>query len=134
MCGIAIVNALIHSGMMGLFAATETIAVWVVVAFFGVNTLSTIGIYLFIWMGWTRMLPERGLIIVQVVVHAVIALGFIFVTPNLAILFLLALFVVFSYGVIQLSPRQLTIGWLLYGLTVGITLWLVRDRFGLSWS
>lgn len=130
MCGIAIVNAIIHSGMMGLFAATETIPVWVALAFFGVNMFSTIGIYLFTWMGWNRILPDSGLIMLQILMHAAIELGFIFVAPNLAVLFLLALFVIFSYGVIQLSPRQFTIGWLLYGLTVGITLWFVRDRFG----
>jgi diguanylate cyclase (GGDEF)-like protein len=130
MCGIAIVNAIIHSGMIGLFAATNTIPIWVAVSFLTVNLLATISIYVFTWLGWNRLLPQNGIIVLQMVVHAAIELGFIFLAPNLAVLFLLALFVIFSYGVIQLSPRQFTIGWLMYGLLVGCTLWLVGDEFG----
>jgi diguanylate cyclase (GGDEF)-like protein len=40
------------------------------------------------------------------------------------------LIVVFSYGLIQFTPRQFTLSWLIYGAVTGLALWLIRDRFG----
>lgn len=131
MSGIGVVNSLIQCGVLALFAAAETIPVWIAVAFFVASMGSTVAIYAFVRLGLNLKLKlrDKGLLIPQILTNGLIQLIFLFLAPNLAILFLLALFVLFSYFVIQFTARQFTVGWLVYGATTALALFLVKDRF-----
>lgn len=130
MSRMPIVNSIIQSSVLALFAVAGTIPMRIAVAFFLVSMGSTVAIYAFIRSGLNLKLRDKGLLVPQILISGGIQLGFLFLAPNLAVLFLLSLFVIFGFGVIQFTPRQFTIGWLIFGIVTGMALWLVRERFG----
>jgi diguanylate cyclase (GGDEF)-like protein len=127
---LAIVHAMIQCGVLALFAAAGTIPVSIALAFFAASMVSTIAAYFIVRLGLNRKLREPGMLVPQILVNGSIQLIFLFLAPNLSVLFLLALFLLLSYGAIQFTPRQFIVGWLVYGGATGLVLFLVRGRFG----
>ena len=130
MSGLGVVKSTVQSGVMALFAVAGTVPVWIAIAFFVVSTGSTVAFYVFTKFGLNLKLRDKGMLIPQLLGSLCVQVVFLVLAPNLAVLFLLALFVTMGYGAIQFSPRQFTIAWLFYGGVTGIAIWLVKDRFG----
>jgi len=128
MSGMSFVNALIQCEVIGLFAMAGTIPVWVAVAFFAVSMGATGAILLFTKLGYNLKIKDQSLLLGQILINASIQIGFIFLAPKLTILFLLALFVISGYGVLQFSLKKFTVVWLLFGLVTGIVMLLNRDQ------
>lgn len=129
MSGLVVLNMLVESIELGFFAYAGTIPAWIAEAFFMVGTSSALAVYLFIRAGFNLRLKERGVLVPQLIINGVIQLSFLVLAPNLSILFLLVLIAFSGYAVVEFTPRQFTIGWLVYGAGSALALWITRDRF-----
>jgi diguanylate cyclase (GGDEF)-like protein len=127
---VAVVNSLVESGVLALFAQAGTISWGIVAAFFALSMGLALPLHLFIKFGYNLRFQDKSLVIPQLLSNGVVQLAFIVIAPRLAVLFLLALLVLFSYGIIQLTARQFLAGWLLYGVSTALALYWVRDEFG----
>jgi diguanylate cyclase (GGDEF)-like protein len=124
-----IVNMAAESAMLGLFALAGTIPAWVAAAFFVASTGSATGFYLFFKSGKNLRLRDKGILIPQLAVIGTLQLVFMLLAPNLAILFMLVLLLSSGFTLMEFTPRQFTIGWIIYALATGMALFMVRDQF-----
>ncbi|CAN5244272.1 hypothetical protein BH11PSE11_BH11PSE11_17560 [soil metagenome] len=129
MAAMAVVNILIEGVVLAMFARAGTIPDWIAGTFLFVAGGAALAIFFFIKQGINLRCEDRDLLVPQLVINGAIQLVFLYLAPQLAIIFLLVLSVIGSYGVIQFTPRQLVASWLIYGGATGLTLWLARDRF-----
>lgn len=129
MSGFGLINAITQSALMMLFAVAGTIPAWVAIVFVAVSLALTTSFYLFTRYGLNQKLDDRGMLMPQLIGNACVQVTFLILAPNLAVLFLLALFVTMGYGAIQFSPRQFMASWLVYGGVTGVSIWLIRDQF-----
>lgn len=130
MAGLVVFNALMQSVLLGLFAFAGTIPARIAILFFVVSMTATTTTYAFIKLGFNLRLKDKAMLIPQLVIQALLQLGFLLLAPNLSVLFLLILAIGASYAAIDFTPRQFTIGWIIYGVSTAVVLWFVRDRFG----
>jgi diguanylate cyclase (GGDEF)-like protein len=132
--GLTVVNAMAQSAVLGLYAWAGTIPAWVPAAFLIVSAGNAGTFYCVIRCGWNLRLKDKGLLVPQMAASGAIQLAFLLLVPNLAVLFMVVLLVVFGYAAIQFTPRQFMAGWLIYGAATAIALFAVRDRFGFPGS
>lgn len=130
MSGLVVLNMFIESCMLGLFVAAGTIELHIALMFAVAAMASSLAFYVFFRKGWNLRLKDKGLLVPQLAVNGLLQLAFILLAPKLTILFLLTLMAFSGYAALEFTPRQYTIGWLLYGVATAITMWLIRDRFG----
>jgi diguanylate cyclase (GGDEF)-like protein len=124
-----IANMAAESGMLGLFALAGTIPYWIAGAFFIASTGSALGFFLFIKSGRNQRLRDRGMLVPQLVVIAALQLVFLLLAPALSILFMLVLLVSSGFTLMEFTPRQFTIGWIIYASSTASALFIVSDRF-----
>ncbi|HEY0846614.1 MAG TPA: GGDEF domain-containing protein [Noviherbaspirillum sp.] len=126
---LVVFSTLIETAELALFALGGNVSLAVVGLFFVAAVGSASLIYLVFRLGWNQRFKNKNLLIPQLIVAATVQLSFLLIAPQLAVLFLVALIVLSAYAVVEFSPRQFTIGWLIYGAVTAMALWLVRDRF-----
>jgi diguanylate cyclase len=122
-------NMAVESAMLGLFAWAGTIPAWVAIAFFLTSTGSGFAFLLFFRSGKNLALRDRGILVPQLAVIASLQLVFLLLAPQLSILFMLVLLVSSGFTLMEFTPRQFTIGWIIYAAGTGAALWFVGDRF-----
>lgn len=129
LAGLAVVTMLIEAGELAVFAFAGAIPMYVAGLFlvFGVGLSSVV--YLFFRSGLNQLLSNKNLLVPQLLINAAIQVIFMLFVPQLAIVFLVALIVLAAYALVEFTPRQFTISWLIYGAVTGAALWLIRDRF-----
>jgi len=127
---MVIVCSAIQSAVLGAFSMVGTIKSSVGLAFACLSIGSALIFLLIFKLGVNLRFRHKDFAIAQGLVAMLIQFGFILLAPRLAIMFLLVLLVIFSYGLVRLSPFQFVVGWLAYGLVSGLALWFVRDQFG----
>lgn len=129
LAGLVVVSMLIETGELAVFALAGSIPMYVPVLFlvFGVG-LSAL-VYLFFRFGLNQQLANKNLLIPQLLINAAIQVSFMLFVPQLAFMFLVVLIVLAAYTLVEFTPRQFTISWLIYGVVTGVALWLIRDRF-----
>lgn len=130
MARLTVSNMLMESAELALFAFTGTIAPWIAGLFFVVSVGVSLAVYAFFRFGYNLRLADKDQMTAQLAINAGIQIAFLLIAPQLAVLFLLVLVVLAGYAVINYTPRQFTVGWLVYGAVTGGALWLVRDDFG----
>ena len=123
-------NMAVESAMLGLFAWAGTIPAWIAIAFSVTSTGSGFAFYLFFKSGKNLVLPDRGILVPQLAVIASLQLVFLLLAPQLSILFMLVLLVSSGFTLMEFTPRQFTIGWIIYAAGTAAALWFVGDRFG----
>lgn len=129
MAKLLILNMVAESVMLGLFAWAGTIPEWVAVAFFVASTGSGFAFFLFFKSGKNLHLRDRGILVPQLAVIASLQLVFLLLAPQLSILFMLVLLVSSGFTLMEFTPRQFTIGWIIYAVATAAALWFVGDRF-----
>lgn len=129
LAGLVVLSTTIETAELALFSLGGNVQMVVVGLFFLFAVGSASLIYLVFRFGWNQRFRNRNLLIPQLVIAAAIQIAFLLIAPQLAVLFLVVLIVLSAYAVVEFTPRQFTIGWLIYGVVTGIALWLVRDRF-----
>ncbi|OGB20459.1 MAG: hypothetical protein A3I66_18545 [Burkholderiales bacterium RIFCSPLOWO2_02_FULL_57_36] len=129
MARILILNMAAESAMLGLFAWAGTIPAWIALAFLVASTGSGLAFFLFFKSGKNLRLRDKGVLVPQLVVIATLQLVFLVLAPELAILFMLVLLVSSGFTLMEFTPRQFTIGWVIYAAATAAALWFVGDRF-----
>ena len=130
MSGLVVINALVESGMLGFFSLAGTIEARIALMFTAVSMTTSLAFYVFFRKGWNLQLKDKGLLVPQLAVNAFLQLAFILLAPKLTILFLITLMAFSGYAALEFTPRQYTMGWLLYGASTAVTMWIIRDKFG----
>ena len=127
---LSVVNSLLQSVVIGLFAASGA-TTWPLAAAFAVASLVTTGLFaLGVARGWVLWLGDARLLLAQLAVNFGVQIGFLVAMPTLWIVFLASTLITCSYAMVALTPRQFSWLWLAYGLTTGLALLAGRERFG----
>ncbi len=129
MARLLIMNMAVESAMLGLFAMSGTIPAWIAAAFFIASTGSATAFFLFFKTGRNLLLRDKGMLIQQLSVIATLQIVFLLLAPNLSILFMLVLLVSSGFTLMEFTPRQFTIGWVIYAVTTALALVVVGDSF-----
>ncbi|MFL6680348.1 MAG: diguanylate cyclase [Burkholderiaceae bacterium] len=126
---LSVVNSLLQSVVIGLFAASGA-TTWPLAAAFAVASLATTGLFaVAVARGWVLRLGDARLLLAQLAVNFGVQLAFLVAMPALWIVFLASTLITCSYAMVALTPRQFTWLWLAYGLTTGLALLAGRERF-----
>ncbi|HEY5800371.1 MAG TPA: GGDEF domain-containing protein [Burkholderiaceae bacterium] len=115
--------------VLSLYAYAGTIPVWVAFAFAAAGPGSALGFLLFLKLGLNLHMPDRSMLLPQILVQLTLQLAFLLLVPQVAVVFMLALLLLSAYAVLQFTARQFIGAWAIYAVTTGLALYLVRDRF-----
>jgi diguanylate cyclase len=130
MSGLVVFNMLIETGMLAIFAFAGTIDTWVVGAFACCAMPTSIAMHLLFRQGYNLRCKDKGLLVPQLALNAVIQVAFMLLAPKLGLFFMLTMMAFSGYAAPEFSPRRFTVGWLMFGAVTGGAIWLVRDEFG----
>jgi diguanylate cyclase (GGDEF)-like protein len=127
---LSVVNSLLQSIVIGLFAASGA-TTWPLATAFAVASLSTTGLFaLAVARGWVLRLGDAQLLHAQLAANFAVQIAFLIAMPTLWIVFLASMLITCSYAMVALTPRQFTWLWLAYGATTALALFAGRARFG----
>jgi diguanylate cyclase (GGDEF)-like protein len=126
---LSVVNSLIQSVVIGLYAAAGTIA-WPFAAAFGAASLGSTGLFAIgVWAGWLLKLGDARLLNAQLAVNFVIQIIFLVAIPPLWMIFLASTLITCTYAMVAFTPSQFTWLWLGYGAVTGMALFAGLGRF-----
>ena len=77
--------------------------------------------------GFTERFRDHYFVMPQLIVHVAIMLGFTYIAPEVGVLFLSTLFVVFNFGSLRCTPRQTALVWTATALGLA-ALFLLTDK------
>src|SRR5438105_8018881 len=80
-------------------------------------------------LGGRSELDAAGLVRLQIIYASCVQIGFLIAAPQLAVLFLVGLTVIYNFAMLSFEPREFTIAWLSMGLAAGVALYAVHERF-----
>jgi diguanylate cyclase (GGDEF)-like protein len=127
---LSVVNSLLQSVVIGLFAASGA-TTWPMATAFALASMVTTGLFaLAVARGWVLQLGDARLLLAQLGVNFAVQISFLIAIPTLWIVFLASTLITCSYAMVALTPRQFTWLWLAYGATTGLALLAGRERFG----
>ena len=127
---LSVVNSLLQSVVIGLFAASGA-TTWPLATAFAVASLATTGLFaLAVARGWVLRLGDARLLHAQLAANFIVQIVFLVAMPTLWIVFLASMLITCSYAMVALTPRQFTWLWLAYGATTALALLAGRERFG----
>ena len=130
MTGLSILNWVVPSLAIGLYAWVGE-APWSLAVAFSVAGIGTTAIFaLVIALGWNLRLKDKGLLLPQLVVACGIELIFLAIAPKFWAVFLISIFGAYNFAVIRFDPRQFKTAWLVFGAATAIALYIGRDEFG----
>ena len=130
MTSLSVVNSLLQSGIVALYAWSGTVSWEIALAFFVASLLTTGFFAGAVALNWNLRFSDEWLLYAQLAAFYLIQLVFIVVAPTLWMIFLASTLVAFNYAMVSFTPRQFTWGWLGFGATTAIALYLGHDRFG----
>ena len=92
--------------LLGLFAAAGTVPSWVPAAYGGAGLCLCAVFYGLLITGASERFKDHYLTLVQTVASSTVMLAFLWLVPQVGILFLCILFVVVGFGSLRLSWRE----------------------------
>ena len=126
---MSLANAVLQAVVLALFAWEGDVPLPALATFVPLALGVPLAFALLIHSGWSGHLEDPALLVPQAAAGCGLQLAFLLVAPQLSVLFLVGALVTYNLLIPRMKPRQLTTVWLLLGTAVGVTLWLVRDRF-----
>ncbi|MEO8059144.1 MAG: GGDEF domain-containing protein [Burkholderiales bacterium] len=81
--------------------------------------------------GWSERLEDHYLAMPQMVVSALINLGFIAWVPQIGVLLMMVLFIIFAFGSLRMNVRRVLIGAVLLSFAVAALIAFAGDRLSL---
>lgn len=127
---LATTASLVQGAALLLFAAAGALSARLAIAFLAIAAGSALAFLAYCTSGDNRAWREKQMMLPLLAVATAVQLGFLALAPNLAIVFLLALFVLFGFALLKLEPAQARIGWAVYGISSGVVMLLVKGRLG----
>jgi diguanylate cyclase (GGDEF)-like protein len=129
MTSISVVNALLQTVIVSLYAWSGTVT-WTVAIAFSAASLVTTGLFTSaVAMGWLLRVKDGPLLYAQLAANSLIQLIFLVIAPQLSVLFLVSMLVTFNFVMLAFTPRQFIWGWLAFGATTAVALIAGRERF-----
>ena len=126
---LSVVNSLLQSIVIGLYAVSGTIT-WEVAAAFAAASLGSTGLFATgVWAGWLLKLGDARLLNAQLVANFAIQIVFLMVVPPLWMIFLASTLITCTYAMVAFTPRQFTGLWLGYGAVTALALFAGLGRF-----
>ena len=127
---LSVVNSLLQSIIIGLFAVTGATS-WPLAMAFAVASLATTGLFaLAVARGWVLGLSDARLVHAQLAANFIVQSVFLIVDPTLWMVFLASMLITCSYAMVAFTPRQFTWLWLAYGAVTALALYAGHARFG----
>jgi diguanylate cyclase len=127
----------VDSVMLCLLWAAGAIALAVPLAYAGAALLSCGVFFVVLGSGWTDALRDHYIVMPHMAVHALINIGFILWAPQIGVLLLMVLFVIFAFGALRMDLRRVMLGSLAIALAIGVVIALHGERLSLpaaSWQ
>jgi diguanylate cyclase (GGDEF)-like protein len=81
--------------------------------------------------GWTDALRDHYIVMPHMAVHALITLAFIVWVPQIGVLLIMALFVIFAFGALRMNLRRVLVGSLVMALAIGAVIAYLGPRLAL---
>ncbi len=107
----------------------------VAMGYFGAGLAVNIVFWLVLRTSWSERFSDHYLAGPQMLAHAAVALGFTLYAPEIGVLFIMVLFILFAFGALRLNPKQLgsapMLGALAIGLSVVSVVIVVGDRLSM---
>ena len=118
---------LLDALILQLYAYAGTIPVTIGLAYAACG-LASVAFYLLLSeTGFTERLKDHYFVTPQLIISTLIMLAFAYIAPQVGLMFLCELFLVFSFGALRATPRQTALLWTL--LTLGLAaLFLLTDK------
>ncbi len=129
MTSLTIANTALQALVAGLYAWGGSLSWPLMIAFSVASLGSTLLFTLAVALHWNLRFPDSWLLLAQLATNVVIALVFLALAPQLAVVFLGSLLVTFMFAVMGFTPSQFTWLWLGFGAATAAALWLGRHRF-----
>jgi len=121
----------IDSVLLCLLWAAGAVAPAVPPAYAGAALLSCGVFYAILRSGWTDRLRDHYIVMPHMAVNALINLAFILWVPQIGVLLLMVLFVIFAFGALRMDLRRVLLGSLAIALAVGAVIALHGERLTL---
>lgn len=103
--------------------------------YLGAGTAVSALFYAVLGSGWSERFEDHYLVGPQMLAHAGVNLGFTLYAPEIGVLLLMVLFILFAFGALRVNPRRVLSGPLLGSAVVALgvvgVVVLVGDRLGL---
>ena len=125
--GMIAASYLVDALVLLIYAQAGTIAPTVSSAFAVCGLLSVACYMVLSETGFTERFKDHYFVAPQVIVSAAILLAFAYIAPEVGMMFLCTLFVVFNFGSLRSTPRQTAIFWT--AMALGLAgLFLLTDK------
>lgn len=103
--------------------------------YLGAGALVSALFYVLLSSGWSERFEDHYLAGPQMLAHAAVNLGFTLYAPQIGVLLMMVLFILFAFGALRVNPRRALSGPLLGSVVVALgvvgVVVLVGDRLGL---
>jgi diguanylate cyclase (GGDEF)-like protein len=109
--GMIAASYLLDALILLIYAQAGTIPATIAPAYAACGLLSVAGYVVLSESGFTERFKDHYFVAPQSIVSTAIMLAFIYIAPQVGVMFLCALFVVFNFGSLRSTPRQTTIVW-----------------------
>ena len=125
--GMVGVSYVIDAGILLIYAHAGTIPVTIGPAFAICGLLSVTGYILLSESGFTERFKDHYFVAPQSIISMIIMLVFIYIAPQVGVMFLCTLFVVFTFGSLRSTPWQTAAIWT--AMALGLAgLFLLTDK------
>jgi diguanylate cyclase (GGDEF)-like protein len=127
MLGLIGASYVVDAAILLLYAWAGTIPANIGPAF-GICGLTSVGCFILLSeTGINDRFSDHYFVLQQSIVSVIIMLAFAWLAPEVGVLFLCTLFVVFSFSALRSTPRQTAIAWTVMALGLG-ALFLLTDK------
>lgn len=130
MNSLSIINVVLQSLILGLFAWRDSLSWTIVLAFLCVTVGSALLFRAMILTRWNLRFKDPSLLMPQMALAVLVQLGFMLLAPKFAILFLVSIMVFYNYAMVNFNQRQFAAAWLYISATSALALYIGKDRFG----
>ena len=121
----------VDSVMLCLLWAAGAIAPAVPITYAGAGLLSCGVFFVILGSGWTDRLRDHYIVMPHMAANALINIVFILWAPQIGLLLLMVLFVIFAFGALRMDLRRVLLGSLAIALAVGAVIAFHGERMSL---
>ena len=126
---LSVVNSILQSGVVALFAWSGSTTPMLAAAF-ALVSVGTTGLFAIgIAARWLLRFSDARLLQAQIGVNFVTQMVFLEAAPSLWMIFLASTLITCSYAMVSFTPRQFTWLWLGYGAVTAASLYAGHERF-----
>jgi diguanylate cyclase (GGDEF)-like protein len=125
--GMIAVSYLIDAFVLLIYAHAGTIPATIGPAFAACGLISVAFYLVLSETGFTERFQDHYFVVPQLIISTAIMLAFTFIAPEVGVMFLCTLFVVFNFGSLRSTPRQTAIVWTATALGLA-GLFLLTDK------